>query len=106
MKAYKTDTAKFKKPIKPASVKPAATKTYAKTGVYKKAPKYGRYDYNRNKTQRTSYYKGRNWSTPGYAYNSSPSFGMWDAMFMWWMLDSMQSNAEVRAMAHNHEGRS
>ncbi len=42
---------------------------------------------------RGSYYAGRGWSTPGYAFNSFSSFGMWDAMFMWFMLSNLTSGA-------------
>lgn len=53
---------------------------------------YGRY--------RDNYYSGRGWSAPGYAYNSFSGFGMWDAMFMWFMLSNLTSGA---GFFHNHQ---
>jgi hypothetical protein len=51
--------------------------------------------------QRNSYYSGFGWQPPGYIYHSRPSFGMWDAMFLWFMLDSL-SNASHAMWFHNH----
>lgn len=52
---------------------------------------FGSYqDYNR---YRDNYYSGRGWSAPGYAYRSFSGFGMWDAMFMWFMLSNLTSGA-------------
>jgi len=53
---------------------------------------YGRY--------RDNYYAGRGWSAPGYAFNSFSGFGMWDAMFMWFMLSNLTSGA---GFFHNHQ---
>jgi hypothetical protein len=51
--------------------------------------------------RRGSYYDGFGWRPPMYAYSSRSSFGMWDAMFMWFMLDSI-SNASHAMWFHNH----
>jgi hypothetical protein len=52
---------------------------------------FGSYkDYN---GYRDNYYAGRGWSAPGYAFGSFSSFGMWDAMFMWFMLSNLTSGA-------------
>jgi hypothetical protein len=53
-------------------------------------------------SSRSAYYNGWGWSPPTYAYASRPSFGMWDALFMWFMLDSL-SNASHAAWFHNHD---
>ncbi|GFK93021.1 hypothetical protein NNJEOMEG_00850 [Fundidesulfovibrio magnetotacticus] len=59
---------------------------------------FGSYqDYNR---YRDNYYSGRGWSAPGYAFNSFSGFGMWDAMFMWFMLSNLTSGA---GFFHNHQ---
>ncbi|HVJ51006.1 MAG TPA: hypothetical protein VM689_01000 [Aliidongia sp.] len=51
--------------------------------------------------QRRSYYSGYGWQPPGYIYGSRPSFGMWDALFLWFMLDSV-SNASHALWFHDH----
>lgn len=54
-------------------------------------------DYNR---YRDNYYSGRGWSAPGYAFGSHSSFGMWDAMFMWFMLSHLTSGS---SFFYNHQ---
>ncbi|MFP5222039.1 MAG: hypothetical protein ACLGSA_07095 [Acidobacteriota bacterium] len=49
---------------------------------------------------RDNYYAGRGYSAPGYAFNSFSRFGMWDAMFMWFMLSNMTSGA---GFFHNNQ---
>jgi hypothetical protein len=49
---------------------------------------------------RDNYYAGRGWSAPGYAFNSFSSFGMWDAMFMWFMISNLTSGA---GFFHNNQ---
>ena len=49
---------------------------------------------------RGNYYAGRGWNAPGYAFNSYSSFGMWDAMFMWFMLSNLTSGS---SFFHNHQ---
>jgi len=50
----------------------------------------------------TDYYRGNNWSAPSYAGSMSRGFGMWDAMFLWFMLDSI-SRPSHAAFFHNNE---
>ena len=45
--------------------------------------------------------KRQHWTAPTYVYHSSPSFGAWDAMFMWMMLDNI-NNASYARTAYNH----
>jgi len=49
---------------------------------------------------RDNYYAGRGWSAPGYAFGSYSGFGMWDAMFMWFMLSHMSSGP---GFFYNHQ---
>lgn len=59
---------------------------------------FGSYrDYN---AYRDNYYAGRGWSAPGYAFGSYSSFGMWDAMFMWFMLSHLTSGP---SFFYNHQ---
>ena len=64
------------------------------------AGRYGSYDswY----SSRSAWYGGYGWGPPAYAYRSQPSFGMWDALFLWFMLDSI-SNASHAAWFYNHQ---
>jgi len=50
----------------------------------------------------TDYYRGNNWSAPAYAGSMSRGFGMWDAMFLWFMLDSI-SRPSHAAFFHNNQ---
>jgi hypothetical protein len=39
---------------------------------------------------RGGYWAGRGgWTAPGWAYRSRPSFGAWDALFLWFLLDNL-----------------
>ena len=63
----------------------------------------GRYNsYDSWYSSRSSWYGGMGWGPPVYAYRSYPSFGMWDALFLWFMLDSV-SNASHAAWFYNHQ---
>jgi hypothetical protein len=63
----------------------------------------GRYSsYDSWYSSRSAYYGGFGWGPPGYAYRSYSSFGMWDALFLWFMLDSV-SNASHAAWFYNHQ---
>ena len=63
----------------------------------------GRYSsYDSWYSSRSSWYGGMGWGPPVYVYRSYPSFGMWDAMFLWFMLDSV-SNASHAAWFYDHQ---
>ena len=49
---------------------------------------------------RDNYYYGRGWYAPGWSYQSYPSFGVWDAMFMWFMLSNLTSGP---SFFYNHQ---
>lgn len=78
----------------------ANTSTYRDNGLYNRGSQ-NRTSYDNYYAGRDSYYGGMGWRTPGYAFMSYPSFGMWDALFMWSMLDMMSSRRHY-AMAHHH----
>lgn len=44
---------------------------------------------------------GRGWTPPGYATNSPPRFGIWDGLFLWFMLDNL-TRAGSTDFFHNH----
>jgi hypothetical protein len=76
LKAYNDYKGKFAKPDNPVGA--AATSAPTPTRTWD--------NYRDYQTNRDNYYAGRNWSPPGYAYQSFPSFGLWDALFLWFML--------------------
>ena len=78
----------------------ANTSTYRDNGIYNRGAQ-NRTSYDNYYAGRDSYYGGMGWRTPGYAFRSYPSFGMWDALIMWSMLD-MMSGRRHYAMAHHH----
>ncbi|AWK89255.1 DUF2491 domain-containing protein (plasmid) [Azospirillum thermophilum] len=41
------------------------------------------------------------WRPPGYAYNTPPRFGIWDGLFLWFLLDNL-SRAGSADFFHNH----
>lgn len=52
--------------------------------------------------QRDSYYGG--WNRPAYAYNYSSSFGMWDGLFLWMMIDQIgDANRHDAEMYYHHQ---
>ena len=77
----------------------STNKSFSSNPVYKSTP---RVSYNRYYSNRDGFYRGRGWNTPSYAYASQPAFGMWDAMFMWYMLDTI-SDSSSRDMYYNHQ---
>ncbi|HEY0835263.1 MAG TPA: DUF2491 family protein, partial [Azospirillum sp.] len=44
---------------------------------------------------------GRGWRVPGYAYNSPPRFGIWDGLFLWFLLDNLTRSGSADFF-HNH----
>jgi TRAP transporter TAXI family solute receptor len=98
LSAYKAEQSKFKQPEKAFD-----KSTYANSGLYKNAPVYGGYNAKTQITVRNNYYGGLGYSPPPYYTAFSPSYGLFNTMFMFWMIDSMHSNAEARAMAHNYQ---
>ncbi len=52
--------------------------------------------------RRGTFYRSSGYSPPVYIYRSYPRFGMWDAMFMWFMLDNI-TKPHYAQMYHNHQ---
>ena len=98
-KSYNNYKQKFKKPA--TKVAPATKQTYSKSPIYSKTKSRNitRRDYHQT---RTNYYSAHHYSMPSYGYNSYSSFGMYDAMFMWMMLDNI-NDANYSRMYHHHQ---
>jgi hypothetical protein len=91
-KAYNEYQGRFAKPENP--VNPSSAQT---TPIPTPSRTWDNYrDY---RGYRDTYYAGRGWTPPGYAYRSYPSFGLWDAMFLWFML----RQASGPSFMYNHQ---
>jgi len=95
--AHKAQVAKFKKPPTVAKLDSASTKRYSSNSYVKSS--YG-YDRSTRLDRRSTYYNS--YTPHSYAYNSSPSFGMWDSIALWYMLDNI-GNRNQYAMMYNHQ---
>lgn len=77
----------------------AANAAYRNT--YKSNPVYTRassYDSSTYWKRRSAYYGS--YDPPVYVYNSSPSFGLWDTIFLYYLLNNSH---DAGAFAHNHQ---
>lgn len=106
--AAKRQEAKFRKPAtvpglttsggkRPSRI--AANKAYRDT--YKTNPVYKRassYDSSTYYARRDRYYGS--YHPPAYVYNTSPSFGMWDTVFLYYMLNNSHNSGQF---AYNHQ---
>lgn len=95
---YSANANKFAKP---------ATPVYKSMSDVKSSPIFSGVR-TRSTDNHSTYYRGRNtyygnsgWSAPQYVYQSSPSFGMWDGMMLWMMLDHINDDKYAK-MAYNH----
>lgn len=95
LQAYKSEQARFKNP----EVKPEGD--YKNSPLYDKAKVYSGFDYGSHYDRRNDYYKNQGYQPPPYAYNTSPGFGLFDSLFLFWMLDNV-SNRNVAATAYHH----
>lgn len=98
-KAKTKYVSKFKKSNKKKqTVKQKAVQTSKLKGKYKDnkiAQQTSTYNPSTYQTRRTSYYRG--YDAPTYVYYGSSSYGMWDTMFLYMMLDNSNN-----AFAYNH----
>lgn len=53
--------------------------------------------------RRTVFYDTGNWHAPGYVYYSYGSFGIWDAMLLWFMLDHIQDRQYAQMYYHHRD---
>ncbi len=96
LRTYQTEQAKFKEP----AFKVDQSK-FDSNPLYQKGRVYSGFDYNTYYNNRNNYYKSQGYQAPPYAYNAAPSFGMFDTLFLFWMLDHI-GNRNVAATAYNH----
>lgn len=73
---------------------------------FKRNPLYannaGHYrSYNQAYAERDAYRTSNPWTPPAYAFRSAPSFGMWDALFWWMVLDKITEPSHAAAAYNN-----
>lgn len=104
--AYQQQRQMFKKqPIAPST---NSANTVAKTTT-KSSTSYDRSNpiiYRTRTVNRTTYIdrRGRyynSWEAPTYVYSGYPSYGMWDSLALWYMLDNI-NDAHYRDMYYHH----
>jgi hypothetical protein len=95
LKSYESERSKFKSQPK------ANTTDFA---TYRNAPVMNRtpYDSGTYAYRRDRFYGGTGYAPPPYIYHSTPAFGMWDAMFLWFMLDNI-TRPHYANMYYNHQ---
>ena len=95
LEKYKSENSKFKNP----EYKVEGAESSPLNG---KAKVYSGFDYGTHYDRRDNYYRAQGYQPPQNAFNSSPSFGLFNSIFLFWMLDHM-SNKNVAATAYHHE---
>lgn len=95
--AYEAQQAKFK--YRDNSVPPSDNSRRVASGIVTRTNyRYNPTDYAH---RRNIFYEHNRWNPPVYAYSSYPSFGMWDAMALWFMLDHV-SDQQYASMYYHH----
>ncbi len=94
LEKYKSEQAKFKEPE--FKVQGAESSPLAQKGKV-----YSGFDYGTHYGQRDDYYRSQGYQPPGYVYNTSPGFGVFNSIFLFWMLDHI-SHRDVAATAYHH----
>lgn len=79
LKAYEAEKSKFKAPPMQAS-----RETIKSNPVVKSTRVYSRVGYDDVIRRRQTRFSG--WNPPVVVYQSAPSYGSWDSMFLWWAL--------------------
>jgi len=87
--------AKFKKPVSKAPISTADKKRYSNNKFISSSQGYNR---STRLDRRTSYYTSYHPSP--YVYQSQSSFGMWDGMAMWYMLDNINDRNYYQMAYH------
>ena len=94
--SYRTETGKFQK-----SAGGTPWESYKSSPIYQKVHNYGGFDYGAHYSRRDSFYNGMGWRAPGFAYGMAPSYGIWDTLFWFMILDHFRDR-NYSAMAYNH----
>lgn len=95
---YKAQQSKFQKSPTSGGYAPAAREKTTINSVSSRVTYTSTSDYY---TRRTVFYDNYRWQPPVYIYHSYNSFGIWDAMMLWFMLDHIQDR-QYAAMYYHH----
>ena len=97
LQRYQEEKTKFKNP------EFAVDKSkYESNPLYQKSKVYSGFDYGNHYSNRDNFYRSQGYQAPGFAFGGSPSFGMFDTLFLFWMLDHL-GNKNVAATAYHHQ---
>ncbi len=97
LQRYQEEKTKFKNP------EFALDKSkYESSPLYQKGKVYSGFDYGTHYSNRDNFYRSQGYQAPGFAFGGSPSFGMFDTLFLFWMLDHL-GNKNVSATAYHHQ---
>ena len=94
---YKAQQGKFQMNSNSGSYKPSGRETSTITSI-QSSSSYSSTDYY---ARRNVFYGSYGWSPPVYIYRSYNSFGIWDAMILWFMLDHI-NEAQYANMYYHH----
>ncbi len=94
--SYRTETGKFQK-----AAGSTPWESYKSSPIYQKVHNYGGFDYGAHYERRDSFYRGMGWRAPGFAYGMAPSYGIWDTLFWFMILDHL-TDRNYSSMAYNH----
>jgi TRAP transporter TAXI family solute receptor len=94
--SYRAETGKFQK-----AAGGTPWEAYKSSPIYQKVHNYGGVDYGAHYERRDSFYRGMGWKAPGFAYGMAPSYGIWDTLFWFMILDHLTDRNHA-AMAYHH----
>jgi len=94
--SYRAETGKFQK-----AAGSTPWESYKSSPIYDKVHNYGGFDYGAHYGRRDSFYGGMGWRAPGFAYGMAPSYGIWDTLF-WFMILDRFTDRNHSAMAYHH----
>lgn len=97
LKRYQEEKSKFKNPEFSLD-----KSKYDSNPLYQKGKVYSGFDYGTHYSNRDNYYRSQNYQPPRYAFGGAPSFGIFDTLFLFWMLDHL-GNRNVAATAYHHQ---
>ncbi|MEI6985483.1 MAG: TAXI family TRAP transporter solute-binding subunit [Rhodospirillaceae bacterium] len=97
MSRYKAEQERFQAPSQGTLT---GASDYAKNPLFGAGA--GRYrSYDQAYAERDTYRNSHPWAPSPYVYRSAPSFGMWDAMFLWMVLDKVTEPSHAAAAYNN-----
>ncbi len=92
---YRTEQSRFKNP--PVD----ANQNFSNNSLYQKSKVYSGFDYNTYQNRQDGFFKNQGYRPPVAAFGGSPSFGVFNALFLYYMLDHMKDKNVAAAAYHN-----